>query len=72
MLKIIHSTSYTSVAVVKEEKATGFGVLLRKLPPVAFTCIYEAHSLDDLSRVKGEVENSNDSAINGSRKETYE
>lgn len=36
-------------AVVAGEKATGFGALLRKLPPIAFACIDEAHCVSQWS-----------------------
>lgn len=32
-------------AVVASEKSTGFGSILRDLPPIAFACIDEAHSV---------------------------
>ncbi|XP_058065244.1 uncharacterized protein LOC131214918 [Anopheles bellator] len=36
-------------AVVAGEKATGFGSLLRQLPPIAFACIDEAHCVSQWS-----------------------
>ncbi|XP_030754082.1 ATP-dependent DNA helicase Q4 isoform X2 [Sitophilus oryzae] len=36
-------------AVVAGEKQTGFGSLLRKLPPIAFACIDEAHCVSQWS-----------------------
>lgn len=36
-------------AVVAGEKATGFGALLRQLPPIAFACIDEAHCVSQWS-----------------------
>lgn len=36
-------------AVVSGEKATGFGSLLRQLPPIAFACIDEAHCVSQWS-----------------------
>ncbi|KAF7394636.1 hypothetical protein HZH66_007810 [Vespula vulgaris] len=36
-------------AVVAGEKSTGFGALLRKLPPIAFACIDEAHCISQWS-----------------------
>lgn len=36
-------------AVVAGEKSTGFGALLRQLPPIAFACIDEAHCISQWS-----------------------
>ncbi|XP_043784416.1 ATP-dependent DNA helicase Q4 [Apis laboriosa] len=36
-------------AVVAGEKSTGFGALLRELPPIAFACIDEAHCISQWS-----------------------
>lgn len=36
-------------AVVSGEKSTGFGSLLRQLPPIAFACIDEAHCVSQWS-----------------------
>ncbi|XP_018357451.1 PREDICTED: ATP-dependent DNA helicase Q4 isoform X2 [Trachymyrmex cornetzi] len=36
-------------AVVSSEKSTGFGALLRQLPPIAFACIDEAHCISQWS-----------------------
>ncbi|XP_055914736.1 uncharacterized protein LOC129947970 isoform X2 [Eupeodes corollae] len=36
-------------AVVAGEKSTGFGSILRKLPPIAFACIDEAHCVSQWS-----------------------
>ncbi|XP_011636135.2 LOW QUALITY PROTEIN: ATP-dependent DNA helicase Q4 [Pogonomyrmex barbatus] len=36
-------------AVIAGEKSTGFGALLRQLPPIAFACIDEAHCISQWS-----------------------
>ncbi|XP_011866489.1 PREDICTED: ATP-dependent DNA helicase Q4 [Vollenhovia emeryi] len=36
-------------AVVAGEKSTGFGALLRQLPPIAFACVDEAHCISQWS-----------------------
>lgn len=36
-------------AIVSSEKSTGFGSLLRQLPPIAFACIDEAHCISQWS-----------------------
>ncbi|KAG5681743.1 hypothetical protein PVAND_011152 [Polypedilum vanderplanki] len=36
-------------AVVSSEKSTGFGAILRQLPPIAFACIDEAHCVSQWS-----------------------
>ncbi|XP_029668256.1 ATP-dependent DNA helicase Q4 [Formica exsecta] len=36
-------------AVVADEKSTGFGALLRQLPPIAFACIDEVHCISQWS-----------------------
>ncbi|XP_014611463.1 PREDICTED: ATP-dependent DNA helicase Q4 [Polistes canadensis] len=36
-------------AIVAGEKSTGFGALLRQLPPIAFACIDEAHCISQWS-----------------------
>lgn len=36
-------------AVVSGERATGFGAILRQLPPIAFACIDEAHCVSQWS-----------------------
>ena len=39
----------SSEAIVAGEKSTGFGALLRQLPPIAFACIDEAHCISQWS-----------------------
>lgn len=45
----LHILLVSPEAVVAGEKQTGFGSLLRKLPPVAFACIDEAHCVSQWS-----------------------
>lgn len=45
----VHVLLISPEAVVAGEKSTGFGSILRDLPPIAFVCIDEAHSLSQWS-----------------------
>ncbi|XP_044263176.1 ATP-dependent DNA helicase Q4 [Tribolium madens] len=45
----LHVLLVSPEAVVAGERSTGFGSLLRKLPPIAFACIDEAHCVSQWS-----------------------
>lgn len=45
----VHVLLISPEAVVAGEKSTGFGALLRDLPPIAFVCIDEAHCVSQWS-----------------------
>ncbi|XP_012279465.1 ATP-dependent DNA helicase Q4 [Orussus abietinus] len=45
----LHVLLVSPEAVVSGEKSTGFGAILRQLPPIAFACIDEAHCISQWS-----------------------